>query len=33
MADENEHLAMLFAARSRMITERREVVIALTGTT
>lgn len=30
MADENEHLAMLVAARSRMITERREVVIALT---
>jgi hypothetical protein len=29
MADENEHLAMLVAARSRMITERREVVSAL----
>jgi hypothetical protein len=30
MADENEHLAMLSAARSLMIAQRREVVIALT---
>ena len=30
MADENEHLAMLVAARSRMVTERREVASALT---
>jgi hypothetical protein len=30
MANENEHLAKLVAARSRMVTERREVASALT---
>jgi hypothetical protein len=30
MADENEHLAKLTAARSRLVTERREVASALT---
>jgi hypothetical protein len=30
MANENEHLAKLVAARSRMVTERREVANALT---
>jgi antitoxin (DNA-binding transcriptional repressor) of toxin-antitoxin stability system len=30
MANENEHVAKLVAARSRMVTERREVASALT---
>jgi hypothetical protein len=30
MADENDHLAKLVAARSRMVIERREVASALT---
>jgi hypothetical protein len=30
MADENEHIAKLTAARSRMVTERRDVASALT---
>ena len=30
MADDNDHLAKLVAARSRMITERRDVARALT---
>ena len=30
IANENEHLAKLVAARSRMVTERREVASALT---
>ena len=30
MADENEHLAKLTAARSRLVTERRDVASALT---
>ena len=33
MADENDHLANLVAARSRMVTERREVASALTEKT
>ena len=30
MADENEHIAKLTAARSRMVTERRDIASALT---
>jgi len=30
MADDNDHLAKLVAARSRMVTERRDVALALT---
>lgn len=30
MTDDNDHLAKLVAARSRMVTERRDVVRALT---
>jgi hypothetical protein len=31
MANENDHISKLFAARSRMVAERRSVVTELTG--